>query len=154
MPLTDLIVPEAILVKPPAASKRQALQGLAEALAGAAGLDVAAVLDPVLLRERLAGTGVGEGVAIPHARLPGLAEPIAGLARLEVPLDFDALDRQPVDLVVMLLTPAERGADHLKALARVARALRRADLRERIRAARTREDVLAALADERHSDAA
>src|SRR5690606_6974275 len=111
-------------------SRRQALHALAEALAKTAGVDPRAAFEAVLLRERLSGTGVGEGVAIPHAPVAGLTRPVGALARLEPAQDFDALDGRPADLVFMLLAPPERGADHLKALARVSRFMRRADIRE------------------------
>lgn len=149
-----LILPGAILPRLSASSKRAALQGLADALAREAGIDSRAVFDAVLLRERLSGTGMGDGVAIPHARIPGLARAVAGFARLETPLDFDALDGRPADLVLMLLAPAERGADHLKALARVSRALRRPEVREKLRSARGLEELQAAFAQSLESDAA
>ncbi len=152
--LRDLILPGAVLARLSAANKRQALQAMAEALASAAKLDARAVFDAVMMRERLAGTGVGEGAAIPHARLAGLDAPIGAFARLDPPIDFDALDGRPADLVFMLLAPADKGGDHLKALARVARALRRADVRERLRAARGSDEVLAVFTAPAHSDAA
>ncbi|MBL8551700.1 MAG: PTS sugar transporter subunit IIA [Hyphomonadaceae bacterium] len=144
--LRDLILPKAVLPRLGAVNKRQALQTLAEALATAGGADPRAAFDAVLMRERLAGTGIGEGVAVPHARLPGLVRPIAGFARLDPPIDFDALDGRPADLVCMILAPDDRGGDHLKALAKVSRALRHADMRERLRAARGHDELMAALA--------
>ncbi|MES1199716.1 MAG: PTS sugar transporter subunit IIA [Pseudomonadota bacterium] len=134
--LKDLVLPEAIVPRLPATSRRQALQSLAETLAGAAEIDARGAYEAVLLRERLSGTGVGEGVAIPHARAAGLVQPVAGFARLDPPQDFDALDGRPCDLVFMLLSPIDRGGDHLKALARVSRSLRGADIREKLRTAR------------------
>ena len=152
--LTDLLAPEAILPKVHATSKRQALQLLAENVSERLGLDPRAVFDAVLMRERLSGTGMGEGVAIPHARATGLAHPVGAFARLDPPVDFDALDGRAADLVFLLLTPADRGADHLKALARVARFLRRADVRERLRAARGVDGVYAVFETPPKSDAA
>lgn len=152
--LSDLIVPEAILPRLAAASRKQALQAMADALAKACGLDGRAVFDAVLIRERLSGTGMGEGVAIPHAPVLGVTHPIGGFARLETPIDFDAIDGRPADLVFMLLAPPDKGADHLKALARVSRFLRRADMRERLRAARGAEELQALFATTVHSDAA
>lgn len=152
--LRDIIVPGAVLPRLGASNKRHALQQLADALGAAAKLDSRAIFDAVLLRERLAGTGVGEGVAIPHARLKNLTEPVGGFARLDPPIDFDALDGRPADLVFILLAPADRGADHLKALARVSRALRRAEVRERLRAARGVDELMAAFAEPAHIDAA
>jgi nitrogen PTS system EIIA component len=134
--LSDLLAPTAILPKAHASSKRQALQAICETLAESAGLDARAIFDAVLLRERLSGTGMGEGVAIPHARAAGVKHPIGAFARFDPPVDFEALDGRPADLVFLLIAPADRGADHLKALARIARFLRRAEVRERLRAAR------------------
>jgi len=152
--LKDLVLPDAILARLPATSRRQVLQAMSETLAQSAGLDARAAFEAVLVRERLSGTGMGEGVAIPHARVPGLAHPIGGFARLEPAQDFNALDGRPCDLVFMLLAPPERGADHLKALARVSRFLRRADVREKLRAARGVVELRALFAQPVHSDAA
>ncbi|MDX2234785.1 MAG: PTS sugar transporter subunit IIA [Hyphomonadaceae bacterium] len=152
--LTDILAPSAILPKVHASSKRQALQTVCDTLAETAGLDSRAIFDAVLLRERLSGTGMGEGVAIPHARAAGVKHPIGAFARFDPPVDFDALDGRPADLVFLLLAPAERGADHLKALARVARFLRRAEVRERLRAARGLDGLLAVFETPPKSDAA
>lgn len=152
--LSDLVAPEAILPRLVVSSRRQALQALAEALSKAAGVDARGAFEAVLLRERLSGTGVGDGVAIPHAPVAGLTRPIGALARLEPPQDFDALDGRPADLVFMLLAPPERGADHLKALARASRFLRRAEMREKLRAARGADELYALVAGAVHSDAA
>ena len=152
--LTDVLAPRAILPKVHASSKRQALQAVCEALATTAGLDARAVFDAVQLRERLSGTGMGEGVAIPHARAAGIKHPIGAFARFDPPVDFDALDGRPADLVFLLLAPAERGADHLKALARVSRFLRRAEVRERLRSARGLDGLLAVFESPPKSDAA
>jgi PTS system nitrogen regulatory IIA component len=145
--LRDLILPKAVLPRLSVINKRQALLSLIEALADAAGIDARAAFDAVLMRERLAGTGIGEGVAIPHARLAGLAKPIAGFARLEPPIDFDALDGRPADLVCILLAPDDCGGDHLKALAKVSRVLRNAEVRERLRVARGHDELMAAFAE-------
>lgn len=152
--LGDLIAPEAILPRLLVTSRRQALQLMTEALARSSGIDARASFDAVLLRERLSGTGVGEGVAIPHAAVAGVPRPVGAFARLEPAQDFDALDGRACDLVFMLLAPPERGADHLKALARVSRFLRRADIREKLRAARGADELYALIAGAVHSDAA
>jgi PTS system nitrogen regulatory IIA component len=144
--LSDLLAAEAILPRLLATSRRQALQQLTEALAKAAGIDARAAFDAVLIRERLSGTGMGEGVAIPHASVPGVARPIGAFARLEPAQDFDALDGRPADLVFLLLSPPDRGADHLKAFARISRFMRRADMREKLRAARGVDELAALLA--------
>lgn len=144
--LSDLVAPEAILPRLQATSRRHALQALAETLAKAAGVDARAAFDAVLLRERLSGTGMGEGVAIPHAPVAGVLRPIGAFARLDPAQDFDALDARPADLVFMLLAPPDKGADHLKALARVSRFMRRAEMRERLRAARGGDELYALIA--------
>jgi PTS system nitrogen regulatory IIA component len=152
--LTEVLSPSAILPKVHASSKRQALQAVCEALAESAGLDPRAVFDAVQLRERLSGTGMGEGVAIPHARAAGVKHPIGAFARFDPPVDFDALDGRPADLVFLLLAPADRGADHLKALARVARFMSRAEVRDRLRAARGLDGLMAVFEAPTKSDAA
>lgn len=152
--LSDLIEPAAIAPKLSVTSRRQALQLMAEILAKSAGVDARAAFEAVLMRERLSGTGMGEGVAIPHAAVKGVDRPIGAFARLEVPQDFDALDGRPADLVFMLISPVDRGGDHLKALARVSRFLRRADIREKLRAARGVDDINALFAGALRSDAA
>jgi PTS system nitrogen regulatory IIA component len=152
--LSDLIAPEAILPRLLATSRRQALQALTDALAKAAGVDARAAFDAVLIRERLSGTGMGEGVAIPHASVPGLTRPFGAFARLEPAQNFDALDGRPADLVFLLLSPPDRGADHLKAFARISRFMRRADTREKLRAARGGDELAALFAGPARVDAA
>lgn len=152
--LSDLLARDAILPRLAATSRRQALQIMTEALAKAAGIDARAAFEAVLMRERLSGTGISDGVAIPHAPVAGVTRPIGAFARLETPQEFDALDARPADLVFMLLAPPDRGGDHLKALARVSRMLRRADVRDKLRAARGAEEIYALLANTVHSDAA
>lgn len=152
--LGDLLAPQAIFPRLLASSRRQALQVMTEALAPAAGADARAVFDAVLMRERLAGTGVGEGVAVPHALLPGLKRPVGAFARLDPPQDFDALDGRPTDLVFLLLSPADKGADHLKAFARISRFMRRADMRDKLRAARGAEELQALFSSSPRVDAA
>ena len=152
--LSDIIAPEAIMPRLLATSRRQALQILTDTLAKSAGIDARAAFDAVLIRERLAGTGMGDGVAIPHASVKSVTAPIGAFARLEPAQDFEALDKRPADLVFLLLSPIERGADHLKALARVSRFLRHADARERLRAARGADELYALFAGAAHSDAA
>lgn len=152
--LSDLVAPETILPRLLATSRRQALQTMAETLAKAANIDARAAFDAILIRERLSGTGMGEGVAIPHAPVEGVPRPMGCFARLDPAQDFDALDRRPADLVFMLLAPPDRGADHLKALARASRVLRRADIREKLRLARGGDELFALLNGAVRSDAA
>lgn len=134
MQLSDIIRPGAVRSFGQVTSKKRLFQELAELAQSEYGLNAPEVLDALQERESLGPTGVGHGVALPHARLHGL-DKVAGLfIRLEKPLDFDAVDRQPVDLVFGLLAPETGGVDHLKALALVSRTLRDADLRSKLRA--------------------
>ena len=105
----------------------------------------APIFDTLLQRERLGSTGIGEGIAIPHGKLAGLARLFGLAARLDKPIDFEALDGQPVDILFLLLAPEGAGADHLKALARVARALREPGMLDRIRRTRDADALYAVL---------
>jgi PTS system nitrogen regulatory IIA component len=112
------------------------------------------ILSAVMERERLGTTGIGSGVAIPHARIEGLTQMSAVFARLETPIEYESVDERPVDLVVLLLAPKDAGAEHLRALARVSRLLRREDARARFRAAPTGESLFAMLIEGESSNAA
>ncbi|MBS3648628.1 PTS IIA-like nitrogen regulatory protein PtsN [Pseudaminobacter sp. 19-2017] len=136
MDLSDLVQAPAVLPALKANSKKQVLQLLAERAAAITGIPEREVFDTILQRERLGSTGVGNGIAIPHGKLPGVKQITGVFARLENPVDFEALDDQPVDLVFLLLAPEGAGADHLKALSRIARVLRDADTVAKIRGAR------------------
>ena len=136
MPLLDFLDPQAVLPALRVNGKKQALQELASQAAHLTGLPESAIYEALLQRERLGSTGIGEGIAIPHGKLPGLTRIFGLVARLDKPVDFEALDGQPVYVLFLLLAPEGAGADHLKALARVARVLREPDLLERIRATR------------------
>ena len=135
MDLGELLYPGAISARVNAGSKRQALSMVAELAARSLGFKATEVLSRLMERERLGSTGVGHGVAVPHATLPGLDRMHGVFVRLETPVDFGALDQQPVDLIFALLAPADHPAEHLRALAKVSRALRQADLREQLRQA-------------------
>jgi PTS system nitrogen regulatory IIA component len=135
MALLDFLSPEAIAPSLRVNSKKQALQELSIHAARMTGLDESSVFEALLQRERLGSTGIGEGLAIPHGKLPGLSRLFGFVARLEKPIDFEALDGQPVDILFLLLAPEGAGADHLKALARAARVLRQPGTMERLRAA-------------------
>jgi len=124
MNLERLIAPGSVAPSLRASSKKQLLHELAGRVADAEGLDTRAVFDALMERERLGATGMGRGVAIPHARMPGVVEIRGYFARLDRPVDFDAPDAVPVDLVFLLLAPEDSGADHLRALAKVSRLLR------------------------------
>jgi len=134
MEIEDLLTAGNVLGDFKASSKKQTIQTLSRKLAESVSLDPRLVFDSLLERERLGSTGVGKGVAIPHARVDGLTG-ISGLfARLCTPIDFDSVDDKPVDIVFMLLAPTDAGADHLKALARVSRLLRDENTLTKLRA--------------------
>ena len=105
-------------------------------------------------RERLGSTGVGTGVALPHARIEGIDQVHVVFARLETAIDYDAVDERPVDLVALLLAPTDAGGAHLRALAKVSRTLRRADMRQRLRAAPNAESLFTILTEEPKASAA
>lgn len=136
MPLLDFLDPQAVLPALRVSGKKQALQELASHAAKLTTLPDGVIYEALLQRERLGSTGIGEGIAIPHGKLAGLTRIFGLIARLEKPIDFDALDGQPTDILFLLLAPEGAGADHLKALARVARVLREPGVIERIRATR------------------
>lgn len=133
MQLTDLVSPEAVLCAVKASSKKQAVQEIAHRAADAYGLQTRAVCEGLLAREKLGSTAMGNGVAIPHARIAGLGQIVGLFARLERPVDFEAADGQGVDLLFTLLAPVEAGADHLRALAKVSRLMRDPGVRAKLR---------------------
>jgi PTS system nitrogen regulatory IIA component len=133
MPLTDLLTPAAIIPALKVNTKKQALQELAVKAAELTGQNERAVLEVLMQREKLGSTAVGSGIAIPHGKLAKLDSMFGLFARLTRPVDFEALDGQPVDLIFLLLAPESAGADHLKALARVARLLREAETARKLR---------------------
>lgn len=147
MDITTLISPESVIPNLKVTSKKQALQELAREAATLTGLHERAVFDTLLERERLGTTGVGNGIAIPHGKLPQLGRLHGLFARLERPIDFEAIDEQPVDLIFLLLAPESAGADHLKALARVSRLLRDKGMCEKLRGTDTAEGLYALLAE-------
>jgi len=122
-------------------SKRQVLKELARHAAAALGLDEQHLLDALMERERLGTTGIGHGIAIPHARLAEVDRLVGLFARLAQPVDFESLDDQPSDLIFLLLAPDSADADSLKALARISRVLRDPALRQRLRQERDRDAV-------------
>lgn len=133
MEINDLLLPDGVTADLKVTSKKQALQDLAKRAAEVSGLHERTVFDVLMERERLGTTGVGNGIAIPHGKLPDLTRLYGLFARLEKPVDFEAVDDQPVDLIFLLLAPEGAGADHLKALARVSRLLRDRTICEKLR---------------------
>jgi PTS system nitrogen regulatory IIA component len=153
--LSDILLPTAIVPRARWQGRKQVLAELSGVMARALGIDARLAHEAVLERERLGSTGVGEGVAIPHARIETLARPVGGFARLLEPADFEAIDERPADLIFMLLAPTDAGADHLRALAKAARMFRQERIRDALRAAQTNEAVLAILSpDTINTDAA
>jgi PTS system nitrogen regulatory IIA component len=131
----DLLSRGAIAPNVSASNKRQALAVVSEIAARTYDLKAARVLDALLEREAVSATGVGHGVAIPHAHVSGLAGMSGVFVRLRPPVDFGAVDDEPVDLMFAILAPPDAASDHLRTLARVARSLRSPELRQQLRQA-------------------
>ena len=145
MPLTDIVAPNAVLPALKVNGKKQALQEIATRAAELSGQNERVIFETLLQREKLGSTGIGHGIAIPHGKLPQLDRLFGLFARLERPIDFESLDGQPVDLIFLLLAPEGAGADHLKALAQVARLLRDPDVAGKLRESRDAEALYAVL---------
>ena len=145
MPLNDLVAYNAIIPALKVNGKKQTLQELAAKAAELSGQNERTIFEILVQREKLGSTGVGSGIAIPHGKLPKLNKLFGLFARLERPVDFESLDGQAVDLVFLLLAPEGAGADHLKALARVARLLRDPDVARKLRDSRDAEAIYAVL---------
>jgi PTS system nitrogen regulatory IIA component len=155
MHLGDLIAPEAVLPSLKTKSKKQLLQELSARAARIAGLPERDIFDVLWQREQLGSTGLGQGVAIPHGKLGGLKQIVGLFAHLAEPVEFDAVDGEPVDIVFLLLAPEGAGADHLKALARISRLLRERGSVEKLRASKDAAALYAVLTqDEASSHAA
>jgi PTS system nitrogen regulatory IIA component len=154
MDISDLIDPRAVVASLRAANKKQLLQEISRRAAEITGESERAIFDVLLERERLGTTGVGAGIAIPHGKLPGLKRLYGLFARLETPIDFEAIDEQPVDLIFLLLAPGGAGADHLKALARISRLLRDRTVCEKLRGSDKAEALYALLTENATSNAA
>ncbi|MCX8230830.1 MAG: PTS IIA-like nitrogen regulatory protein PtsN [Alphaproteobacteria bacterium] len=148
MDITDLLSADSVVSHLKATGKKQALQELAVIAARTVGREDREIFDILLERERLGTTGVGHGIAIPHGKLKELDRLHGVFARLERPIDFDAIDDEPVDLVFVLLAPETAGADHLKALARVSRLLRDTSVCEKIRGCDSRDAIYAVLTEQ------
>jgi PTS system nitrogen regulatory IIA component len=154
MDLSDLVKPDAILSSLKANSKKQALQALAEKAAALTGLEEREIFETLGQREKLGSTGVGGGIAIPHGKLARLDRIFGLFARAPKPIDFEALDEQPVDLIFLLLAPEGAGADHLKALARVARLFREPGVAAKLRASADKSALFAVLTEGAQHNAA
>jgi nitrogen PTS system EIIA component len=154
MDLSDLVTQKAILPVLKASSKKQLMQILSEKAAEITGLSERDVFDTIMQREKLGSTGVGNGIAIPHGKLKAIKAITGVFARLETPVDFEALDDEPVDLVFLLLAPETAGADHLKALSRIARILREPDMVAKLRGTKDATAIYAFLTSQPASHAA
>ena len=154
MELSDLIGLDSVVPALKATSKKQALQELAAAASPRCGVHEREIFDVLLERERLGTTGVGKGIAIPHGKLADLDQLYGVFARLAQPIDFEAIDDQPVDLIFLLLAPESAGADHLKALARISRLFRDDTICAKLRGASRAEALYALLTEPAASHAA
>jgi PTS system nitrogen regulatory IIA component len=134
MDLSKLLKPEAVKVSGSVSSKKRLFQDLGDLAQSVYGIDSGEVTDALRAREALGPTGVGHGVALPHARLGALDEVVGAFILLEKPIDFDAVDREPVDIAFALFAPEEAGVEHLKALALVSRTLREPSVCAKLRA--------------------
>ena len=141
MEVQKLIVPDAVFIGVDVHSKKHAIQEISAAAAKLTAMPERAIFDTLLQRERLGSTGIGNGIAIPHGKLVELDKLTGLFFRLASPVNFDALDDQPVDLVFALLAPEDAGADHLKALAKIARILRAPDMVDELREADSRSQI-------------
>ena len=151
MQLSEFLDFDAIKPSLSGGNKRALLQQMAQFAAGRLQVDAAEILSSISERERLGSTGFGHGVAIPHGKIDGLTQIYCMFARLSEPVDYKAIDGQPVDLIFLLLSPPDAGAEHLKALAAISRVTRHAPTLEKMRGARSRDALAAVLmgADER-----
>src|SRR5688500_17401237 len=152
--LSDIIKVDAVEEGFPAANKKALFQHLAASAARTTGIPARTILAALNAREKLGSTGFGAGAAIPHARLEGLSGIRGHFVRLAAPIDYGAVDRLPVDLVFLLLSPPDAGVDHLKALASISRTLRDRPFLAKLRGARSKDALYALLVGEVERDAA
>jgi len=154
MEIAEILIPEGVIPHLKVTSKKQALQELSRRAAEVTGLGQREIFDVLLERERLGTTGMGDGIAIPHGKLPGLDRLYGIFARADRAVEFDAIDDKPVDIIFLLLAPESAGADHLKALARVSRLLRDKGICDKIRGADSVDAIFALLTEATASNAA
>jgi PTS system nitrogen regulatory IIA component len=145
MELADILSEDSVIVCSESKTKLDVLHRLSEQAAKITGQDAATIFEAVNDREQLGSTGLGNGIAIPHGKFAGLNGVTALFAKLDTPVEFEAVDDQPVDLVMLLLAPMGAGADHLKALARVARILRTDSVVARLRRSKAAEELYSIL---------
>ena len=154
MEIADLLSPRGVIANLRVGSKKQALQDLSRRAATATGIAERRIFEVLNERERLGTTGIGMGIAIPHGKMPEITRLFGLFARLERPIPFDAIDDQPVDLVFLLLAPANAGADHLTALARISRLLRDRATCNKLRGTNNPDALYALLTDQAETSAA
>ena len=154
MDFAKLLKPEAVKVLTAASSKKRLLHEIGDLVSGVYGLDTGIVVESLLARENLGPTGVGNGVALPHARIEGLESIVGAFVLLDRPVDFDSVDRQPVDIAFALFAPLNAGVEHLKALALVSRTLREASIRAKLRSNPDPTTIYAILSETQNSQAA
>ncbi|MCA0962871.1 PTS sugar transporter subunit IIA [Salipiger bermudensis] len=154
MTFLELLKPQAVKVVAAASSKKRLMHDIADLAESAYALSAPSVIEALMERESLGPTGVGHGVALPHARMHGLDRVKGVFILLEKPVEFESVDRQPVDVVLSLFAPADAGVEHLKALALVSRTLRDAALCNKLRANPDAATLHAILTEDRSSQAA
>lgn len=147
MKIDDILDAHAVLPDFKATAKKQLLQDLAQSLAGFVAVDKRIIFETLFTREKLGSTGLGQGIAIPHGRIAGLTKVTGLFAKLATPIDYDAVDGKPVDLVFALLSPDHAGADHLTALAKISRIMRSPAAVSKLRATNTAEGLYAVLTE-------
>ena len=154
MNFAKLLKPEAVKVFTAASSKKRLLHEIGDLVSGVYGLNTGIVVEALLARENLGPTGVGNGVALPHAHIEGLESVVGAFVLLDRPVDFDSVDRQPVDIAFALFAPLNAGVEHLKALALVSRTLREASIRAKLRSNPDPTTIFAILSETQNSQAA
>ncbi len=147
MKISDIIDARAVLPYLSATNKKQTLQSIAQHFAMLVAIDQRIIFETLLTREKLGSTGLGQGFAIPHGRISGLKQVTGLFAKLAHPIDYDAVDGKPVDLVFALLSPDHAGADHLTALAKISRVMRSPSAVSKLRATNTAEGLYAVLTE-------
>ena len=143
--MSNDFVPEVVIPDLKVSSKRDALRELAKSVADLVGRDEKIIFEVLLERENLGSTGIGKGIAIPHARLDGLDKVVGVFAKLNEPVDFEAQDDKPVDLMFMFLSPSDAGSDHLNALANISGLFRNSEICAKLRSAFSSDDILAVI---------
>ncbi len=154
MEIDSFINQDSILLDLKSSSKRQALMELAKRMANTKDLSEREIFDVLLEREKLGSTGIGQGIAIPHGKLKGLDKICGCFVRLNKPIDFESIDKKPVDLIFLLLAPEDSGVQHLKALALMSRIMGNTNFCNKLRSSESAETIFSLLTKEKNSKAA